>query len=127
MTALTFVVPMPPRLTNRRAEGNHWRVVHREKTAYWAALDALQRCGRLPPPPAAPLPQVEVSSSMVLGGAMDDDNAMIRHKWLIDWLRTRGYIVDDRKRRLTWAGFPEQRVTRREAASITLTLTPAPP
>jgi hypothetical protein len=118
---------MPPRLVNRRGEGSHWRTLHREKLAYWRNLDVLQHIGRLPPPPAAPFDRAELRSEMVLGAAMDDDNAMTRHKWLVDWLRTRGYIVDDRKRRLTWAGFPTQTVTRKADARITLTLTPETP
>jgi hypothetical protein len=134
--ALVFVVPMPPRLMNRRGEGSHWRTLHREKLAYWTTLDALASFGArvtgagwcgfvVPAPPAAPMAQATLGSAMVLGAAMDDDNAMARHKWLVDWLRTRGYIVDDRKRRLTWAGFPEQTVTRKAEPRITLTLSPA--
>lgn len=133
--ALVFVVPMPPRLMNRRGEGSHWRTLHREKLAYWTTLDALASFGArvtgagwcgfvVPAPPAAPLDRATLASHMVLGAAMDDDNAMTRHKWVVDWLRTRGYIVDDRKRRLTWAGFPEQTVSRKETPRITLTLTP---
>ena len=54
---------------------------------------------------------------------MDDGNALARHKWVEDWLVTRGYIVSDRKSCLTWLGFPEQHVTRKEPPSITVTLT----
>jgi hypothetical protein len=58
---------------------------------------------------------------------MDDGNAMNRHKWIEDWLTTRGYIVDDRKKNLEWEGFPEQIVKRDGNYSITLTLTPINP
>ena len=61
---------------------------------------------------------------MHLGAAMDDGNAMNRHKWLEDWLVTRGYLVDDRKSCLTWETFPTQIVKRDGKYRIELTLTP---
>jgi hypothetical protein len=63
---------------------------------------------------------------MVLHGAMDDDNAVARHKWLIDWLVARGFLASDRRTCVRWAAFPTQRVTRKEPARITLTATPTP-
>jgi len=60
---------------------------------------------------------------MHLGAAMDDSNAMRRHKWVEDWLTTRGYIADDRKKVLTWEGFPEQRLSRYGERKIELVLT----
>jgi hypothetical protein len=123
-SALTFVVPMPPTLTNSaKGRSRHWRALERETTLYWSALDWAQRIGSIPAPPPAPWPKARIASVMVLGGAMDDDNAMARHKWLKDWLVTRGYLVSDRKTCLTWEGFPGQRVTRKERPSITITLT----
>ena len=82
---------------------------------------------RIPPPPAEPLGRVVVTSHMVLGAAMDDDNAKARHKWLLDWLVNAGYLVSDRRRFLRWTGDPEQTVTRKQAPHIRLTLTPAEP
>jgi hypothetical protein len=76
----------------------------------------------IPGPPRKPLGKARITSRMVLGAAMDQDNAMSRHKWVCDWLSERGYIADDRAKCLTWTGFPEQRVTRKEPASITITL-----
>ncbi len=61
---------------------------------------------------------------MYLGGAMDDDNAMARHKPLLDWLKTRGYIADDRKKNIVWEGLPEQIVKRDGNYRIELTITP---
>lgn len=118
---LTLVFPMPPNLANGRM---HWRVKWKAKVAYWAQLDLLQRAKRLPPPPKVPHARARVSSVMVLGNPMDEGNAMNRHKWIEDWLVTRGYLEDDRRTCLTWDGFPAQIVTRKEPASITLTLTP---
>jgi hypothetical protein len=55
---------------------------------------------------------------------MDDDNAAIRAKPLLDWLVARGYLASDRRTCVRWAAFPTQRVTRKEPARIHLTLTP---
>lgn len=119
---MTLVVPMPPNLANRRSGGSHWRTIHREKGAYVATLDALLATRRLPAPPSVPWERATIASVMHLGAAMDDDNAMARHKWLCDWLKSRGYVTDDRKRNLTWAGFPEQRIKRGAEYRIVLTL-----
>lgn len=120
---LTFVFPMPTNLANRgRGASRNGLALSREKKRYLKSLDTLQAAGVLPPPPDAAFATARISSVMVLGSAMDDDNAMTRHKWPKDWLKTRGYIVDDSKKHLTWTGFPEQRVSRKEEASITITL-----
>ena len=127
MTPLTLTVPMPENVTNRRSGRSHWRVQHREKKAYLARLDVLQATGRLPPPPPAPFARARIRSTMHLGAHMDDDNAMARHKPLLDWLKTRGYVADDRKRNLEWDAFPEQIVRRTGDYRITLTLFPLLP
>jgi len=118
--ALTITFPMPLNLANARL---HWRVKHNAKVAYWETLDNLQTVKRIPAPPKTPWTKVRVASVMVVGAAMDDGNAMNRHKWVEDWLVTRGYLVDDSKKHLTWDGVPTQRISRKEPASITLTLT----
>jgi hypothetical protein len=131
---LTLVVPMPPNVTNRSRGSTHWRRAWREKTNYCSMLDyiaayppnsdgGLAGC-ELPPPPSVPFAHVLVTSDMVLGGAMDDDNAVARHKWLLDWLVAHGYLASDRRTCVRWAAFPTQRVTRKEPARIHLTLTP---
>lgn len=125
---LVFRFPMPPLTTNREhGRSRHWRVGHEEKLTYWAMLDMLVLTKLLPAPPASPFPRVIVASHMTLGGAMDDDNAAARHKWVLDWLRTRGYIATDRRTGLRWAAFPEQSVTRKRAPQIELTVTPVFP
>jgi hypothetical protein len=116
---LVFRFPMPENIANTPM---HHMVRHRLKTAYWALCDTLQAGGILPPPPVAPWARVAVTSHMTLGNPMDDDNAMARHKPLLDWLKTRGYIVDDRRKCLTWDGLPEQRVSRKNAPGIELIL-----
>lgn len=122
--SLTFTVPMPANLTNRGSGRSHWRVIHTEKTAYRAQLDLLLAAKQLPRPPAEPFAKATVRSTMHLGGAMDDDNAMARHKVLLDWLKQRRYIVDDRRKCLRWESFPEQIIKRDGNYHIVLTLTP---
>jgi hypothetical protein len=124
---VTLTVPMPENLTNRASGRTHWRVIHNAKKAYAATLDRYLAAGLVESPPTQPYEKAIASSVMTLGGAMDDDNALARHKWLVDWLVKRRYLQSDRKTCLTWAGLPEQRVTRKEPASIRITLTiPAP-
>jgi hypothetical protein len=145
-TALVFVVPMPPTLTNSgKGRSRHWRAMERELWGYLGTLDgiALVHDSRrqfgparapigapefadcvVPPVPVEPLTAVWLTSDMVLGGAMDDDNAVARHKWLIDWLVARGYLASDRRTCVRWAAFPTQTVSRKQPARITLTLTP---
>jgi hypothetical protein len=134
--SLIVVVPMPPHVGNTggRGKSRHWSVGNREKRAYHATLDAIAAfcakvtgagwCGFvIPPAPAAPLERATVTSHMVLGGAMDDDNAVVRHKALADWLVRRRYLASDRRTCLRWGALPAQTVTRKEPPRITLTLT----
>ena len=132
---LTLTVPMPPTMMNRRSS-NHWRAVHCAKLDYWERLDNLRLASKcvqpdslaclapfhVPEPPPEPLARVAVYSVMHLGGAMDDDNAMHRHKFLLDWLKSREYIVDDRRKNLKWVSFPEQHVKRDGNYRITISL-----
>ena len=120
-----FVFPMPPNLTNRRSGASHWAVRGREKKDYLAQCDQRQNAGLIPPPPKTPFKQALISSWMLLGGAMDDDNALARHKWPLDWLKTRGYIVDDRRTCVKWTGLPEQEVKRGVDYRLEITLTEA--
>lgn len=122
-----FSFPMPPTLTNSaHGRSRHWRSIEKEKNDYWATLDTLQAIGRLPPPPPKKWGVVGVQSTMYLAGGMDEENAMARHKWVFDWLKTRGYIADDRKKNIRWAGFPEQIVKRKQEHRIELTLSIPP-
>jgi hypothetical protein len=119
---------MPPNIAN--GSHGHWRTRHRQKKAYWGALDAVAIHGTIGPytiprHPPQPFARATIASRMYLGGAMDDSNAMRRHKWVEDWLVTRGYLADDRKKCLTWAGFPEQIVKRDGNYRLELTLSPA--
>ena len=119
--SLTFVFPMPENLANARG---HWRRRYRSKTELWDELDMRVLLKMLPKPVAGmPWISVTVRSVMVLGNPSDDDNAVARHKSILDWLKKHRYIVDDRRKNLRWESFPEQRISRKEPASITLTIT----
>jgi hypothetical protein len=102
----------------------HWRVKHRARQQYAAAIYALQMAGQLPKIPWPAYPKATVRASLVLGAAMDDDNAVARCKWPLDILVELGYLADDRRKCLRWESFPEQTVSRKLEPSLTLVLTP---
>jgi hypothetical protein len=128
---LTLTLPMPPNISN--GSHGHWRTRHREKVRYWDVLDGIAALKPgswmgcvIPDPPGEPYPRATIRSTMYLGAAMDQSNSMRRHKWVEDWLVTRGYIADDRKKCLTWEAFPEQIVKRDGNYRLVLTITPLP-
>jgi hypothetical protein len=133
---LTLTLPMPPNISN--GSHGHWRKRHGEKKAYWHHLDLVRQLYQshildrtkspfaIPWPPDEPYPRATIRSTMYLGAAMDQSNSMRRHKWVEDWLVTRGYIADDRKKCLTWEAFPEQIVKRDGNYRLVLTITPLP-
>jgi hypothetical protein len=127
MSGLTLELPMPDPLSNASGRSRHWRTVNRAKKAYWAQLDERQNCGLIPPPPATPIECATIRSTMHLGAWMDEDGAVSRHKWPIDWLVTRGYLRTDRRTGLRWEAFPEQIVKRDQNYRLILTLTPLTP
>jgi hypothetical protein len=55
---------------------------------------------------------------------MDHDNAVARCKWPLDLLVQLGYLADDRRKNVQWAGFPDQIVSRKQEPSLTLIITP---
>lgn len=119
--ALELVLPMPPNLANSRM---HWRVKHKAKLEYWA-LCAMWLRGPDSQKPRTPLPHATISSVMYLGAPMDMDNAMARHKWALDYLTEDGWIVDDRRKCLTWTRFPEQIIKRDGNYRIVLSISAA--
>jgi hypothetical protein len=120
----TFTLPLPPNMANGRG---HWRTRDRTRKQYLAQCDEAQLRGLVPPPPPKPLPRALLTAHLTLGGAMDDDNAAARCKHAIDWLVTRGYLVDDRRTCLKWTGFPTQTVSRSMPSGLTLHLDPFGP
>jgi hypothetical protein len=121
----TLTLPLPPNLANGRG---HWRKKHRERREYFAACDQRQGAGLVPAPPAVALAHAWITAVITHTHWSDDDNAMARLKWSVDWLKTRGYIADDSRKCLTWTGLPHQHITRQfePGVQITLTVRPAP-
>ena len=118
---ITLVLPLPPNMANGRF---HWRTKDRLRKVYCAEADRRQAAGLLPKPPAKPLERVTLDVVMHLASRMDHDNAAARCKFAVDWLKTRGYIVDDSPKHLSWVSFPEQRVKRDGNYRLELTLVP---
>lgn len=80
--------------------------------------------GKLPLIPFEPIARATIRARLVLGNAMDDDNAVARCKWPLDLLVELGWLKDDRRKVLKWEAFPEQVVSRKEPPSLTLVVTP---
>jgi hypothetical protein len=113
-----IVVPMPLNLANSRM---HWRVKHREKMAYWNTLELLIHAKQIPRPPREAIERARITVTMYLHSTMDTDNAMSRMKWICDFLKEWGYIVDDKTKHLEWTGFPVQVIDRKnQRIEITL-------
>jgi hypothetical protein len=119
---LTLTLPLPPNLANSRM---HWRKKNRERRDYLAICDEYQLLGLVPPPPRSPLDGVTLASVLHCWAIHDDDNALSRGKWAYDWLKTRGYIVDDKRPHCRFT-IPEQVIDRKDQRLV-LTLTPEPP
>ena len=111
---------MPRNIAN--GSHGHWRVREAQRKAYRAVLDMLQLTKQITPPPATPFARARIDSVMHLANQMDVDNALRRHKWVLDWLKTSGYITNDSPTCLEWVSFPEQRVKRDGNYRIDITL-----
>jgi hypothetical protein len=119
---LRIVVPMPSNLTNPKARSSrHYFAANRRRKQFVKMLDELATAGLIPPPPAGGFGRVSVTSVMYVGGTMDDDNAIARHKPLLDWLQRNGYLVNDRYAK--WSALPTQVVKPGQDYRIELTLT----
>ena len=108
--AMKLVLPLPMNLANSRL---HWRVKNKRKREYFELLDALLMTRNLPDPPAKPWKKARIKVHAYLWSPQDEDNLMARLKWPVDWLRNAGYVVDDRKKNLIYAGIPEQSIDRK--------------
>lgn len=127
MYEIRMTVPLPPSLTNSGpGRSRHWRALEREKKAYWNSLDMRRFARLIPPAPPEPMAHAEIRAVLFMWNFMDDDNAMARLKWVVDWLRKRGYFLADDRKHLRYAGMPEQKIDRREPR-VELTLTPTGP
>lgn len=107
---MTFEMLLPPNFSNGKSGG--W-AKHYAKKAYNKKMDQRQLLGLVPPPPKVPWPLVKASATFYLWNMMDEDGCTARLKFPQDWLVTRGYIADDKKKNIRWAGLPEQVIDRK--------------
>lgn len=120
MKAITLTVPLPPNLANSRM---HWRVKHNRKVAYWQTLSEMANCGLIPAEIVSRPPRARIDATLFLYAPMDDDNAMARLKWLVDWLVTNGYLAGDSRKHIEWEGLPKQVIDRKNPR-VEIVLTP---
>lgn len=120
---LTLRLPLPPNTANARF---HWRTKEKLRSEYFARCDLLYAARMLPRAVGGAFvwERATVSAHLVLGQSMDEDNAMARCKWPLDWAVRKGYVRDDSAKHLKWAGLPTQDVrSTKTSHGITLTLT----
>lgn len=120
---IELALPMPPNNANPGSR-THWATKGRDKKKYFRDLDERQNCGLIPAPPVRPYDHALVSAWMGLGRRMDDDNAKFRaYKWPCDWLKTRGYLVDDKRPHCQMED-PVQMIVPRDERLLLITITP---
>lgn len=117
---LKVTMPMPDHETNAGGGSRNFMSKYKRRRAYFKLLNQRAIAGLIPPPPVGGFGRVILSSVMYLGGKMDVDNAIARHKSPIDWLQKNGYILNDRY--AEWSGFPVQIVKQGQEYRIELEL-----
>jgi len=73
----------------------NWRTTLKGKKKYLAECDERQLLGLVPPPPAKPISLCRIATHFRTHCTLDWDNACARQKYPLDWLVTRGYLLDD--------------------------------
>lgn len=116
--ALSIVVAMPVSVGNASGKSRQFWTVNGRRKAFWKLLDQCANAGLIPPAPVPAIGVATVTSTMYLGNRMDEDNSVIRHKWLLDWLQRRGYLHNDKL--VKWGAFPTQVVKRGQEYRIEL-------
>jgi hypothetical protein len=116
---LVFELPLPPANVNARGG---WKGSHFRRKRYWQQCDNTVTLKKNPLPPY-PRPWLRAQAVIELRtfNPMDQDNAEARLKDALDWLQSRGYVVNDRH--LTYS--LTQRVDRKNRG-LTLTLEEVP-
>jgi len=93
-----FAFPLPENMGNHRV---HWATKHRRRKAYLESLDTRSLLKWNPRPPSKPWEKAHAEVEVRTYRQMDQDNATARVKWCLDWLVSRGYLVDDKPKHLT--------------------------
>lgn len=94
-------LPMPPRGLNRNR--TNWGKEYREKMEYHTELDLRCPGYHIPRPPTEAIKQAEIRFRFYAKNPahfMDPDNRTARIKYVLDWLRTRGYLSGDRDKNI---------------------------
>ena len=112
---MKIVLPLPPNIANSRM---HWRVKNRERKAYMELCD-LEWYGDTGYPPDT---KTAITATIYHTHVMDDDNAVARLKWPVDWIKRYGAIVDDDRKHLVWTGFPTQVKCKRDERRVEFVL-----
>ena len=110
----------PPDRGNAR---EHWRTVNKKKNLFYEECDNKQLLGLIPPPPKRPITKCKVEAHFKLHNPNDWDNLYARLKYPLDWLETRGYILDDSPRVIIEAPVVTQEVDRKNKC-LSVTITP---
>jgi len=105
-----FELPLPTNLGNARL--HHMQKV-RLKNKWYGQADERVTNGLAPHRPPKPLEHAIVRIHFCIHNPMDRDNLGARCKWVLDWLVTRGYIMDDSDKVLTDWLPPTQEVDRK--------------
>lgn len=98
--ALVFLLPLP---MDRANTYQHYMARHRERKALWRVLDQRVTLKFLPRAPLRPYVKAHATIELRTWRQMDEDNADARLKDVLDWFKSRGYIVDDSPEHLTRA------------------------
>lgn len=106
---MKLVAPLPPNIANGRM---HWRVKLNRKKQYWESVDSWRIWWRWPHPKKASK-RARISATLFVYSLMDDDNAMARVKWLLDYLVAWEYLPGDSRKHIRWAGLPDQKIDRK--------------
>jgi hypothetical protein len=90
--SLHLVLPLPP---NRANDRSHWRKVHAQKSAYYAAAGIFlyQQAG---PRQTRTPKRVTLCARLYVKNLNDPDNLVSRLKWPIDLLVLHGLLYEDR-------------------------------
>ena len=84
---MRITLPLPPNMANARM---HWARKHRLQKMYRLRCTAYH-----PDRPDAPIVPATVSATLYVWNMMDEDGAVARLKWPIDWLVYRDILAND--------------------------------
>jgi hypothetical protein len=119
-----IVLPLPPNMANGRM---HWRAKDRKRNEYFEACDEWKNSSVVPSPPSRPIAFAELRALLTLWNPMDDDGAMARIKWSLDWLVTRGYLAGDSRKHVRWHSVPDQQIDRKAYGIVLFRIAPQAP